>query len=195
MIYALIKGGIITNCIVMSSTETNFPTADQFGADFFLRVDNLTPHPGIGWTYTQSGGFVAPIVAPPTFTPPPRAIPAPANIHPASPPATPPLEQQNQWQHKILTEKGLKAQEQGAQIIAQIYAINEANMSSGTLTNAHFAAMLADTNLANIERLLWSGSLVTALALINALPSPNPYFSSANIASIVAALTAAVTPP
>ncbi len=62
-------------------------------------------------------------------------------------------------------QKGLQAQQVGAQVVATVYAINEQNLTSGALTSAQFTAMLADATINNIERLLWNGSLATALAL------------------------------
>lgn len=84
--------------------------------------------------------------------------------------------------------KGLAAQQVGAQAIAQVYAINDAKFAAGTLNAQDFQAILADTTLQMIERLLWSGSLSTAKSLIQTLNSP--YFSSDDIASVVAILDA-----
>ena len=54
--YALIENGMIGN--VIDCTEEvaviTFPAA--------IRIDNLTPVPGIGWTYVD-GAFIAPVVA------------------------------------------------------------------------------------------------------------------------------------
>lgn len=82
--------------------------------------------------------------------------------------------------------KGLQCQQFGATVIAQVYAYNEANLTSGALTSAQFTAMLADTTLSNIERLLWNGSLNTALALITSYSTTlQTYFSSAQVTAIV----------
>lgn len=88
--------------------------------------------------------------------------------------------------------KGLARQDAGAQIIAQVYAINEANIASGTLSQANLLAMLEDAGLAQIERLLWNGSLGSALALIQASTSLPSYFSSAQISQIESAISAAI---
>lgn len=87
-------------------------------------------------------------------------------------------------------QKGLQCQNFGATIIAQVYAYNEANLTSGALTTNQFNAMLADSTMANIERLLSNGSLNTALALINSYTTTlETYFSSAQVSAIVAAIT------
>lgn len=91
---------------------------------------------------------------------------------------------------QALVSKGLAAQTLGAQIIAQIYAINETNLASGALTSAQFAAMLADATLANIERCLKNGSIATALALTNSDSALSTYFSSDQIAQIKALMVA-----
>ena len=89
-------------------------------------------------------------------------------------------------------QKGLVAQTIGAQIIAQIYAINEANLTANTLTLTQFQAMLSDTSLAQIERCLGNGSLATALALIQASATAATYFSSAQITQIENAITTGI---
>ena len=87
--------------------------------------------------------------------------------------------------------KGLQAQQVGATAVATVYAINEANLASGALTNAQFTAMLADTTIASIERLLGSGSLATALALVQSYNTTLlTYFTAAQIAQIEAVITA-----
>ena len=91
---------------------------------------------------------------------------------------------------QALVQKGMQAQQVGAQIIAQVYALNEQNIAAGSLTAAQLTAMLSDTSLAQIERLLWNGSLATALAMIQASTTLPNYFSSAQIAQIKAAITA-----
>lgn len=89
-----------------------------------------------------------------------------------------------------LVQKGLQAQQIGAQVIAQVYAFNEANLSASKLTTQQFEAMLGDQSLLNIERLLWNGSLATALALINAnVTALETYFSSDQVTAIVAMIT------
>lgn len=89
--------------------------------------------------------------------------------------------------------KGLASQSAGANMIALVYAINEANLGSGALTSQEFNAMLADVNLSNIERCLWNGSLVTAQALITANASSlSNYFSVAQLTQINTALAAAI---
>lgn len=49
MIYAQIKNGLILNTIVCDEDTPLDLFAEGF--DHFLRVDNLTPVPGIGWSY------------------------------------------------------------------------------------------------------------------------------------------------
>lgn len=91
---------------------------------------------------------------------------------------------------QTLVQKGLAAQQVGAQIIAQVYAFNEANLSASKLTTQQFQAMLADQNLLNIERLLWNGSLATALLLVNAnITALETYFSSDQVTAIIAMIT------
>lgn len=86
--------------------------------------------------------------------------------------------------------KGLQCQTFGATIIAQVYAYNEANLGSGALTSGQFTAMLADTTIANIERLLSNGSLSTALSLINSYTATlETYFSSAQVSAITTAIS------
>ena len=77
---------------------------------------------------------------------------------------------------------GMKAQEIGAQVIAMVWAINE----SKNLDAAAFQALLADASLQLIERLLWSGSLKTAKALISTNPSLQSHFSAEEIAQVLA---------
>lgn len=81
-------------------------------------------------------------------------------------------------------QKGLQCQTVGATCVAQVYALNEAKFTAGTLTTQDFQTILADQTLLTIERLLWNGSLATAKAMIQAYTSP--YFTSDDIASIVA---------
>jgi hypothetical protein len=90
---------------------------------------------------------------------------------------------------QALVQKGLQAQQLGAQVVAQVYAFNEQNLTAGTLTSANFTAMLADTSLANIERLLWNGSLATALSLMQASTTLSTYFSPTQISAIEAMIT------
>lgn len=49
MIWARIKKGIVTNCIVLDDLSLK----DLFseGYDYFIRVDELDPQPGIAWSY------------------------------------------------------------------------------------------------------------------------------------------------
>jgi hypothetical protein len=68
-------------------------------------------------------------------------------------------------QAKALIETGIKRQELGSKIIAQVFAINEAK----GLSAAGFQTMLENTTLQNIERLLKNGSLRTAKTMIQGL--------------------------
>lgn len=85
-----------------------------------------------------------------------------------------------------MTQKALNNQGLGAQVIARVAAVNESKLAAGSMTQQQFTALLADQNMANIERLLWNGSLVTAKAMISALD--NTYYSSDEISSILAML-------
>jgi hypothetical protein len=98
-----------------------------------------------------------------------------------TPPALPTAQQ-------LAIMAGLRAQGVGAQALALVYSINEANLAAQTLSSAQFTAMMADANLALIERLLFNGSLQTALNMIRVLPSI--YFTSANINTIEAFIVA-----
>lgn len=89
-----------------------------------------------------------------------------------------------QAQH--LLEKGLEAQSIGAMAVAQVYVINEQKFAAGTLSPTDFQAILADQTLAQIERLLYNGSLNTAKAMIQAYVSP--YFSAQDKATVIAIL-------
>lgn len=85
---------------------------------------------------------------------------------------------------QTLLSRGLQAQAVGATAVAQVYALNEAKFTAGTLTTQDFQVILADATLQMIERLLWNGSLATAKAMIQAYNSP--YFTADDIASVVA---------
>lgn len=65
MVYAQISGNIIRNTIVVAEYESNL---DLFleGFDHLIRIDNLSPTPGIGWSY-QDENFNPP---PPEPAPP-----------------------------------------------------------------------------------------------------------------------------
>jgi hypothetical protein len=59
MIYALIKNGFVHNCIVineLSAVELFEPLND-----YVIRIDELSPVPGIGWAY-DGESFTAPVV-------------------------------------------------------------------------------------------------------------------------------------
>lgn len=80
---------------------------------------------------------------------------------------------------EIKIKEALNAQELGAKIIAEVYAINERNQ----ISNEKFSNLLNDSNIARIERLLWSGSLKTAKALISLLD--DTYFTAEEKQSIL----------
>ena len=80
--------------------------------------------------------------------------------------------------------KGAQAQAVGAAVIAQVYLFNEQNLTLGALTTAGFNTMMADNSLEIIERLLWNGSLATALGLIQSSTVLPNYFSADQIAAI-----------
>jgi len=83
--------------------------------------------------------------------------------------------------------KAMSDQDTGARIVANVAAINEQMLGAGTMTQGQFNALLADSTISNIERLLWNGSLVTAKALINAnLSDLEQYYSTDQINQILA---------
>lgn len=49
MIYAQILNGIIQNIIVLD--DPNISSLFSQGFDYFIRIDNLSPTPQIGWLY------------------------------------------------------------------------------------------------------------------------------------------------
>jgi hypothetical protein len=57
MIYAQISGGIIQNTIVLE--DSNLESLFSQGFDSLIQIDNITPQPGIGWSYNGT-----------TFSPP-----------------------------------------------------------------------------------------------------------------------------
>jgi ethanolamine utilization protein EutP (predicted NTPase) len=75
--------------------------------------------------------------------------------------------------------KALYAQQLGSQIVARVFSVNE----SSSITQAQLLAILADADIALIERLCWNGSLVTARAKIASLP--NTFFTAAQIAGVL----------
>lgn len=78
-----------------------------------------------------------------------------------------------------LLQEGRQRQELGAEIIAKVYSINE----SKQITPEQFSAIMVDSNLERIERMLWTGSLKTAKLMIQALD--NTYFTADEIQSIL----------
>lgn len=82
-----------------------------------------------------------------------------------------------------LLQEGRQRQELGAEVIAKVYSINE----SKQITPEQFSAIMADSNLERIERLLWTGSLKTAKLMIQALD--NTYFTNEEKQSILDMLT------
>lgn len=59
MIYAQIKNNLVVNCIV-ADDETPMDIFSA-GYDYFIRIDNLNPIPGIGWSYDGTT-FIAPVI-------------------------------------------------------------------------------------------------------------------------------------
>lgn len=59
MIYAQIKNGIIVNTIVLN--DDDILELFKEGFDDCIRVDDISPQPGIGWSYDPRSGFIAPI--------------------------------------------------------------------------------------------------------------------------------------
>lgn len=57
MIYAQILQGIVKNTIVVDEDTPMDLFAQNF--DYFIRIDNLTPMPGISWSY-DGAQFSAP---------------------------------------------------------------------------------------------------------------------------------------
>lgn len=84
-----------------------------------------------------------------------------------------------QVQQDTLIQDGKKRQDLGAAVIAKVYSINEGK----NISQAAFAAMIADANLERIERMLWTGSLRTAKLMIQALD--NTYFTTNEKSSIL----------
>lgn len=90
-----------------------------------------------------------------------------------------------QWTLDQATQAALQNQNKGATVIARVAAINESKLAAATMSQQTFSALLQDTNVLNIERLLWNGSLVTAKALIQSTDL-SAYYTPAEIASILA---------
>jgi hypothetical protein len=88
-----------------------------------------------------------------------------------------------------LIQKGLKAQQDGATVIAAVYAINDPKLASGAMSLSDFQAMLSDTTLQQIERLLKNGSIGTAKAMISSIASTTTYFTSDEINQILGLIT------
>lgn len=59
MIYAQIKDGIVMNCIVVD--DIMLLHVFEHGFDSIIRIDNISPQPGIGWEYDGST-FIAPVI-------------------------------------------------------------------------------------------------------------------------------------
>lgn len=62
MIYAQIKDNKIINSIVIDD-ETPMELFSK-GYDYFIRIDNLNPTPGIGWSYIADNEFSPPPTPP-----------------------------------------------------------------------------------------------------------------------------------
>jgi hypothetical protein len=85
------------------------------------------------------------------------------------------------------TNQAMINQSTGAFVVARVAAINESKLAAQTMSQQTFNALLADQNVANIERLLWNGSLITAKALIQSV-NLSAYYTSDEIAGILALL-------
>lgn len=83
---------------------------------------------------------------------------------------------------KRLLDLGQKRQLLGSQIIAQVFSLNE----SKGLSAESFQAMLQNTTLQNIERLLKNGSLRTAKVLIQSLDGT--FFTDSEKSEIIATI-------
>jgi len=59
MIYAQISGGVIVNTLVLD--DLTYLPLFEAGFDYCLQVDNLTPQPGIGWTYDGTNFYSPPV--------------------------------------------------------------------------------------------------------------------------------------
>lgn len=70
-----------------------------------------------------------------------------------------------EFQKRQIEQEALKRQAIGQQILAVVFRINQMK----NLTSEQFEAILADPILTKIERLLWSGSLSSAKALIQSI--------------------------
>lgn len=75
-------------------------------------------------------------------------------------------------------QKGLRNQEIGKIVLAKIYAINAKKTRMNLLSSEQLSAMLSDSTLKNVERLLLNGSLASAVSLIQAMP--DQYFNAEN---------------
>lgn len=84
---------------------------------------------------------------------------------------------------ETLQKEGLGRQQIGAKIVAKVWAVNESKQISAE----QFSSLLNDSNIARIERLLWSGSLKTAKMLISQLDAT--YFSLEEKNSILAMMS------
>ena len=82
-----------------------------------------------------------------------------------------------------IVDKGLRKQNFGASIVAQVYAINEKKISNGTFNNTIIQALLTNATLAQIERMLFNGSLATAKVLIQSLD--NTYYTAGEKSFII----------
>ena len=57
MIYAQIKNQIVKNCLILEEYNASFLE----GYDSLVRIDELSPRPGIGWSYDGTD-FSAPVI-------------------------------------------------------------------------------------------------------------------------------------
>ena len=85
-------------------------------------------------------------------------------------------------------ELALQCQAVGAKCIARVAVINNAKFAAGTLTIEQVQAMASDPTLIAINTLLQTGALATAKAMMEAYTGA--YYTSADIAQIVAVITA-----
>jgi hypothetical protein len=90
---------------------------------------------------------------------------------------------------KLMAE-AMQAQEAGRQLVAMVWALNEKKARAGQLSEAGFQTIIADTQLATIERLLKNGSLRTSRTLI--IANQNPLFSASEKEMMITFLNKAI---
>lgn len=96
----------------------------------------------------------------------------------------------SELEEKELEKESIEAINLGVELMAHIRSLNKKKLAAGTLTSQQFTAMLADSNMFNIERAIWNGSFQTAKVLIQAL---NQYYTTEEKNVILAKINAFLT--